>query len=125
MQLPFFLENSGPDIDSVSLLTSRVQFSYLIGEPKAIRPGGCQSFIGFTSTSRSFADPAFVDLMQIVIVQVPWDQFLAETGVTSVSKHQTPAALNRWHNWAQEKYGEGLLSRHQVEVCYGPLTAVG
>lgn len=40
------------------------------------------------------------------------------------TKRQMPAAVQEWHVWAQEQMTQGLLSRHQVEVCFGPLHTV-
>jgi len=39
---------------------------------------------------------------------------------TTPDKRHLPAALKDWHLWAEEQMAAGLLSRDQVDVCYGP-----
>ena len=53
-----------------------------------------------------------------------WDRFLQETNRARPTKRQIPAALKAWHLWAQAQLDAELLSRQQVEVCYGPLHTV-
>jgi len=49
-----------------------------------------------------------------------WDRFLQATDTAMPNKRHLPAVLKQWHLWAQEQMAAGLLSRHQVEICYGP-----
>ncbi len=53
-----------------------------------------------------------------------WDSFLQATGTAMPNKRRLPDALKDWHFWAQDQMEADLLSRHQVEVCYGPNHAV-
>jgi len=48
-----------------------------------------------------------------------WDSFLQATDTAMLNKHRLPDALRDWHFWGQDQLEAGLLSRQQVEICYG------